>query len=185
MIGLACAQEQESDYATSLKRQRHPRSTCAAWRRAGGDCRRSRAAGSNGSRSRRRSGALLLAVERIVGRAEIEHNARWRLGIGLHKHVDGEPLDGALVVIELLDGGRGRSCRRAPGGRASTSRRVRRPACRARRSARDRGAARTWPEKKVCTPRTGNDTAATIIIAIFLLVLAVEQLSNWVRRRII
>jgi hypothetical protein len=29
------------------------------------------------------------------------------------------------------------------------------------------------------------DTAATIIIAIFPLVLAVEQVSNWVRRKII
>jgi hypothetical protein len=31
-------------------------------------------------------------VERIAGRVEIEHDARWRLGIGLHEHVDEPPL---------------------------------------------------------------------------------------------
>ncbi len=40
-------------------------------------------------------------------------------------------------------------------------------------------------ELKVAFDLFAYDTAATIIIAIFLLVLAVEQMSNWVRRRII
>lgn len=40
-------------------------------------------------------------------------------------------------------------------------------------------------ELKVAFDLFAYDTAATIIIAIFMLVLAVEQMSNWVRRQII
>ena len=40
-------------------------------------------------------------------------------------------------------------------------------------------------ELKVAFDLFAYSTAATIIITIFLLVLAVEQMSNWVRRRII
>lgn len=47
------------------------------------------------------------------------------------------------------------------------------------------GAGGIGVELKVAFDLFDYDTAATIIIAIFLLVLAVEQVSNWVRRRII
>lgn len=47
------------------------------------------------------------------------------------------------------------------------------------------GAGGIGVELKVAFDLFDYDTAATIIIAIFLLVLAVEQMSNWVRRRII
>ncbi len=47
------------------------------------------------------------------------------------------------------------------------------------------GAGGIGVELKVAFDLFAYDTAATIIIAIFLLVLAVEQLSNWVRRKII
>jgi phosphonate transport system permease protein len=40
-------------------------------------------------------------------------------------------------------------------------------------------------ELKVAFDLFDYDTAATIIISIFLLVLAVEQMSNWIRRKLI
>lgn len=47
------------------------------------------------------------------------------------------------------------------------------------------GAGGIGVELKVAFDLFDYDTAATIIIAIFLLVLAVEQISNWIRRKII
>ena len=46
--------------------------------------------------------ALLLAVQRIVGRIEVDHDPDRRLAMSLHEDVDEQTLDGARVVVELV-----------------------------------------------------------------------------------
>ena len=46
--------------------------------------------------------ALLLAVERIIGGVEVDHDADRRLAMGVEKDVDKQPLDRRAVVIELV-----------------------------------------------------------------------------------
>ncbi len=46
--------------------------------------------------------ALLLAVERIVGGIEVEHDADRRLAMGVEEEIDEQPLDRAAVVVELV-----------------------------------------------------------------------------------
>ena len=46
--------------------------------------------------------AFLFAVEAIIGGVEIEHDTDRRLGVGIEKKIDEEPLDRAAVVVELV-----------------------------------------------------------------------------------
>src|SRR5712675_1775148 len=46
--------------------------------------------------------ALLLAVERIIGGVEVDLDADRRLGKGVKKDVDKQPLDRRAVMIELV-----------------------------------------------------------------------------------
>ncbi len=46
--------------------------------------------------------ALLLAIDRIVGRIEVEYDPRWHLVVGLQEQVDEQALDRTRIVIELV-----------------------------------------------------------------------------------
>lgn len=46
--------------------------------------------------------AFPLAVERIIGRIEVERDADWRLAVRVHEHVHEQPLDGVSFVVELV-----------------------------------------------------------------------------------
>ena len=45
---------------------------------------------------------FLLAVNGIIGGIEVEHDAGRRLGVGIEKEIDEQPLDRTAIVVELV-----------------------------------------------------------------------------------
>lgn len=46
--------------------------------------------------------SLLIAVDRIVGGIEVEHDAQRRLAVGFEEEFDEQPLDGLRIMVELV-----------------------------------------------------------------------------------